>query len=188
MPTPPEDASSDVRIWLKPFGLGIMYLLFGGFVFCHALFDQWTYSEILKHGEIATAEVFNMKNTNSDYSAKLAWLDKSGLLRTYQTSLSAEFVRSINQGGHATRLDTPIKYLQENSYGRPLVIGDERERERIVSNDIRWGLGLFLSSIALIVLLYVLRRRLAGKKPAVAGAIAGLIVPIGLISDFPKLT
>jgi hypothetical protein len=164
MPTTPKDPSSDVRIWLKPFGFGIMYLTFGSFVFCHALFDRWTYSEILEHGEIATAEVFNLKYNNPDYSGKLAWLDKSGLLRTYQTSLSAEFVRSINQGGHATRLDIPIKYLQENSYARPLVIGDERER--IVSNDIRWGLGLFLSSIAFIVLLYVFRRRLAGKKPA----------------------
>jgi hypothetical protein len=131
------------------------------------LFDQWTYSEIIEHGEIATAEVFNMKYNNPYYVAELAWLDKFGLLRTYRTSLSAEFVRSINQGGHATRLDIPIKYLQENSYARPLVIGDEHQRERIISNDIRWGLGLFLSSIALIVLLYVFRRRLVDKKRAV---------------------
>jgi hypothetical protein len=168
MPTTPKDPSSDVRIWFRPFGFAIMYLLFGGFVFCHALFDQWTYSEILEHGEIATAEVFNMKYNNPNYVGELAWLDKSGLLRTYRTSLSAEFVRSINQGGHATRLDIPIKYLQGNSYARPLVICDERQRARIVSNDIRWGLGLFLSSIALIILLYVFRRRLAGKKRAVA--------------------
>jgi hypothetical protein len=71
MPTTPKDPSSDVRIWFRPFGFGIMYLLFGGFVFCHALFDQWTYSEILEHGEIATAEVFNMKYNNPYYVAEL---------------------------------------------------------------------------------------------------------------------
>jgi hypothetical protein len=157
------------RVWLRLFVFGIVYLLFGSFVFCHALFDQWTYSEILQRGVAATGRINNIKYnagafSNPYYVADVTWLDQSRLARTYRTSLSVEFVGSIIRNGSVVKPDIPIKYLEENSYARPLVIGDEHERERIVSNDTRWGVGLFVSSLVLIVLLYVVRRRLGNKS------------------------
>jgi hypothetical protein len=154
-------------VWRRLFIFGIAYLLFGSFVFCHASFDQWTYREILQRGVTATGRINDIKynaGANPYYVINLMWLDQSGLARTYRTSLSIEFVGSISRNGSVLKLDIPIRYLEENSYARPLVIGDEHERDRIVLNDIRWGLGLFVSSLVLIVLLYAVRRTWLGKK------------------------
>jgi hypothetical protein len=157
-------------VWLRLFGFAVLYLLFGGFVFVHALFDQWTYNEIRQHGAAATAHISNIKYnagalSNRYYVVDLIWLDESGQSRTYKSTLSVEFVNStvIPSTGLGKR-DVEIKYLVGNSYARPLVVGDEQERERIVSNDTRWGLGLFLSSLALLLILYAIRRKWAAKK------------------------
>jgi len=154
-----------VRIWLRVFGFGILYLVFGAFVFCHALFDQWTYNEILQHGVGATADASNIRLNRSYYTSDLAWLDKSEQSRTYKTPLSVEFVDSLRNRGFLARHDIDIKYLEENAFARPLVIGDEREREGIVSNDLRWGIGLFLSSLVLIALMIFFRPK-SMRKPA----------------------
>jgi hypothetical protein len=157
------------RLWLRFFLFGVMYLLFGTFVFCHALFDRWAYNEILRHGVTTTGRINGIKYNagafnNPYYVIDLVWLDQAGLARTYRTSLSIEFAGSVTRDGRLVKPDIPLKYLEENSYVRPLVIGDEGERDRIVSNDTRWGFGLFMSSLVLIVLLYVVRRKWLGKN------------------------
>ena len=80
--------------------------------------------------------------------------------------MSVEFVDSLRNRGILTRYDIEVRYLEENAYARPLVIGDERERERIVSNDVRWGIGLFLSSLVLFAALIVFRPKSMRRKPA----------------------
>jgi hypothetical protein len=164
-----KDYQAMKRAWFRLLIFGILYLLFGSFIFCHALFDQWTYREILQRGVTVTAHINSLKYNagafhNSYYIADFTWVDQSGLARTYRISLSIEFVDSITPNGSVTKADVPIKYLEENTYARPLVIGDEREREQIVSNDTRWGAGLFVSSLVLIVLLYAARRWLRNKS------------------------
>ncbi|MES5487699.1 hypothetical protein QMZ05_33545, partial [Bradyrhizobium sp. INPA03-11B] len=131
--------------------------------------DQWTHSEILRQGVTTTAHIFSIKYnagalSNPYYVVELMWDDKSGATRTYRTSLSIDFVGSITSKDNAIKKYLPIKYLEENSYARPLVMGDERERDRIVSNDTRWGVGLFASSLALIALLLWVRRKEAVKE------------------------
>jgi hypothetical protein len=50
MPTAPEDPSTNARIWFKPFGFGIMYLLFGGFVFCQLCLTNGHTAKLLNMG------------------------------------------------------------------------------------------------------------------------------------------
>jgi hypothetical protein len=165
--------SSAARVWWRFSAFGMLYLLFGSFVFCHALFDHWTGSEILRQGEIATAHINSIKYnagvlSTAYYGVELTWIDKSGSTRTYRTSLSIEFVRSNTINGNFLNRDVPIKYLEQNSYARPLVLGDERDRDRIVSNDTRWGIGLFGSSLLLITLLLVVRQKWIGNELSTA--------------------
>jgi hypothetical protein len=100
------------------------------------------------------------------YDADLIWRDQSGSTRSYKISLSAEFMNSIRDGSYFKQ-DVSIKYLEDNSYARPLVIGDERGREQFARNNMLYGLGFFIGGVAFLIL-YLHERRSARSAQKIA--------------------
>jgi hypothetical protein len=154
------------RVWLRLFLFGLLYLGFGAFGFCYSLFDRWTYSQLLQHGATATAHINKIAYNGGAfgdpyYIADVTWLDRSGSTRTSRVNLSLAFGQPIARGARSP--DISLTYLEDNSHARQLVTGDERELDQIIANNTRWGIGLFVSSLALIVLLYVVKRKRPGK-------------------------
>jgi hypothetical protein len=154
-----------VPILKRLLAFGYAYFLFGAFMLAHNVYDRYTYAAILDHGAEATARLVDIRHNAGApggkpyYVVDLAWSDKSGGPRTYKASVSLAFASSIIAGGRVVNPNIKLKFLESQSWARPLIVGDDANRIELMENNLKWGAGFFASSVLALAILYVARAK-----------------------------
>jgi len=94
--------------------------------------DYLAFLAIRDHGTEATARIVKTGRSNrtTGRTIALAWYDKAGVERRWGlTSISENFWQRISAGENLVVHEVKIRYLENNSWARPVMLDDLEERK-----------------------------------------------------------
>jgi len=131
--------------------LTVLMLGVGGAMLTFAYRDQQAFHAINERGREVEADIVDAfgKSQNAGtppiHLVRLSWIDRQGQVRTHPpVRISASFWRTISSNDVWTVKTTKIRYLEDQSTVRPVIVGDMAEREYQDWFGIRAGLAFLL--------------------------------------------
>jgi hypothetical protein len=153
------------------FGLGVLlfaFLIFGVIFVVRSGFDYWGYYEVAGRGVEAKARVQAMREVDAAYVTDLSWIDQAGERRTSQIALSKDYVR--NNMARLRSEGVTIRYLPNNTWVRPVILGHEPERLSVIRTAME--IGIVAIVITLVIGFALLRAdRFLAKRANRAAAL-----------------
>lgn len=132
-----------------PFRSGMFAVLgisFGTFTAWSAWGDKTAYDQMMNNGREALAELTNVTadlerdGNRTSYSAYFKWKDSSGQERSIgPTNISEAFWRQVTRNGVLAVRDVKIRYDENDSSVRPVIVADVVERQRQYLSGLLFG-------------------------------------------------